>query len=184
MTPLILLFTGTKESGATTVQLYDGAAAVGPVDDSADTNWTIVVPSITGDGVHPIKARAIDAASNYSESSPLNVTIDTTAPTAPSAAAIAAGSGWSANYISNTNKAAVKVSGTKSTDTTQIVIDIDDEDTFASPKTTTLSGLGTGTTYADATGIDVTTATALADGNLAIRITASDAAGNTATQTV
>ena len=89
-----------------------------------------------------------------------------------------------ANYISNTNKAAVKVSGTKSTDTTQIVIDIDDEDTFASPKTTTLSGLGTGTTYADATGIDVTTATALADGNLAIRITASDAAGNTATQTV
>ena len=102
----------------------------------------------------------------------------------PSAAAIAAGSGWSANYISNTNKAAVKVSGTKSTDTTQIVIDIDDEDTFASPKTTTLSGLGTETTYADATGIDVTTATALADGNLAIRITASDAAGNTATQTV
>ena len=114
----------------------------------------------------------------------MSIIKDTASPTAPSGATITSGSGWNTNYISNTNKAAVKVSGTKSTDTTQIVIDIDDEDTFASPKTTTLSGLGTETTYADATGIDVTTATALADGNLAIRITASDAAGNTSTQTV
>lgn len=113
-----------------------------------------------------------------------DVTSDTTAPTAPTAATIAAGTGWTADYISNTNKAAVMVSGIKSTDTTQIKIDLDDEDTFTNPKTTTLSGLGTGTTYADGTGIDVTTVTALADGNIALKITAYDAAGNTATQTI
>ena len=110
--------------------------------------------------------------------------VDANRPNVPSAATIAAGAGWTVDYISDTNKAAVKLSGSKSTDTTSITIDIDDEDTFDTPKTIALNGLGTETTYADTVGIDVTTATALADGNIAVRITASDAAGNTSAQTI
>ncbi|MDP3041385.1 MAG: hypothetical protein Q8N62_01430, partial [Candidatus Omnitrophota bacterium] len=159
---------------------------------AASTVYTLTgnsqsITDLGADGAKALTVKIIDTANNTgTASAAANITKDVTAPNAPSGATIASGSGWNANYISNTNKAAVKVSGVKSADTIQIKIDIDDEDTFTNPKTTTLSGLGAVTTYADAeaTGIDVTTATALADGNIAIRITASDTAGNAAIQTV
>ncbi|MFB3105876.1 MAG: Ig-like domain-containing protein, partial [Pseudomonadales bacterium] len=178
-----LTFTGTAEADAT-VQLYDGASTpVGSSTAATGGNWSIDLS--LAENSYSINAKATDASGNESSASGnLSVTVDTSAPTAPSAATIASGSGWNTNYITGANATAVKVSGTKTTDTTSIQIEIDDEDTFASAKTTTLSGLGAVTSYADATGIDVTTATALTDGNIAVRITASDVAGNTSNQTV
>jgi hypothetical protein len=147
---------------------------------AAGTSTSILAPADEG----AYKMFIIDAAGNCSVASTAILTVDNIAPNSPTNAAIVAGTGWEANRITVFNATAVKVEGNKSTDTVAIKIDIDDEDTFTNPKTRTLSGLGSGTTYSDATGIDVTTATALSDGNIAIRITAYDTAGNTSTQTI
>ncbi len=170
----VLTFNYTVQAGDISVDLnYTSTTALvlngGTIKDPAGYNASLTLPALT---------------SSNSLGTQKAIIIDTTAPAAPTGVTIAAGSGWNDNYISNTNKAVVKVSGAKSTDTAQIKIDIDDEDTFTASKTVTLTGLGTETTYADTTGIDVIAATALADGNIAVRITAYDAVGNTSTQTV
>jgi large repetitive protein len=74
------VFTGTAEAGAT-VKLYDGATQVGSVTADGSGNWTIT-SSTLAEGDHTLAAVAIDAAGNVSTASgPLDVMIDTTAPT-------------------------------------------------------------------------------------------------------
>jgi len=149
-----------------------------------DTFWEMGADEVPATATFDITATLDDTLPAPIDTFDITATLDNTPPDAPTNATIAAGEGWDTNWITSFNRTAVKVSGNKSSDTVQIKIEIDDEDTFDSAKTNTLSGLGTELTYADATGIDVTTATALADGNIAIRVTAYDEAGNSSTQTI
>jgi hypothetical protein len=76
-------FTGTAEAGST-VTMFDGATIVGTGVATAGT-WTIAASKLT-DGTHSITAQAADVAGNIgSTSATLSVTIDTAAPTAPTA---------------------------------------------------------------------------------------------------
>jgi len=71
--------TGTAEAGGT-VRLYNGATLLGSTTADGSGNWSIT-SSTLADGSHTLIARATDAAGNESAvSSPLAITIDTTAP--------------------------------------------------------------------------------------------------------
>ncbi|PLS20975.1 Ig-like domain-containing protein, partial [Neptunicoccus cionae] len=73
---------GTTEAN-TVVRIYDGAVLVGIDQTTSTGNWAITTSSLS-DGVHTLRAEAEDLAGNKSIlSSPLDVTIDTTAPAAP-----------------------------------------------------------------------------------------------------
>jgi large repetitive protein len=73
-------FTGTAEAGAT-VKLYDGVTQVGSATADGSGNWSIT-SSTLAEGDHALAATAVDAAGNVSTASgPLDVMVDTTAPT-------------------------------------------------------------------------------------------------------
>ncbi len=73
-----LTMSGTAEAGST-VQLYDGAVAVGTPVVATGGNWSVDLS--LAEGVHQIAAKATDTAGNTSAtSSALSVTVDTTAP--------------------------------------------------------------------------------------------------------
>lgn len=79
-----LSFLGKGEAGAR-VTLFDGVTAIGTGTVGTLGNWAIKVSSLTT-GLHSMTARLTDAAGNVSAASTaLAVTIDTTAPAAPSA---------------------------------------------------------------------------------------------------
>jgi len=74
---------GMADAG-TTVILYDGSTALGSVMAGNDGRWSITSPTLSS-GTHVLTVKATDTAGNTSAASePLNVTIDTTAPAAPS----------------------------------------------------------------------------------------------------
>src|SRR5207244_2087255 len=76
-------FTGTAEASST-VTIYSDGVAKGSGTATGGT-YSIAVSALTA-GTHSITATATDAAGNVSAlSSPLSVTIDTSAPAAPSA---------------------------------------------------------------------------------------------------
>ncbi|WP_275545430.1 Ig-like domain-containing protein [Pseudomonas sp. Marseille-Q0931] len=76
--------TGTAESGAT-VSLYVGTTLLGSTTADGAGNWSIT-SSALADGSHALTVQATDAAGNKSVfSSPLLITIDTTAPAFDSA---------------------------------------------------------------------------------------------------
>ena len=75
-------FTGKAEANAT-VKLFDDKAEIGVGKADAAGTWTIK-SSVLTDGSHSIIARSTDIAGNISANSgALSVTIDTTAPVAP-----------------------------------------------------------------------------------------------------
>ena len=75
-------FTGTAEAGST-VTLYDGTTAVGTGVATRPGLWTITTSTLAN-GIRSITAKATDVAGNVSAASAaLSVTIDTTAPAAP-----------------------------------------------------------------------------------------------------
>ena len=79
-----VLFTGTAESGSTVV-LYDtdGTTVLGS-NVATGGNWSITTTALSA-GVHSITAKARDVAGNTgTASSAKSITIDTTAPLAPS----------------------------------------------------------------------------------------------------
>jgi hypothetical protein len=77
------VFTGTAEANST-LALFDGATAVGSGKASAAGVWSITSGAL-GVGTHTITAKATDQAGNVGVASgALSVTIDTSAPAAPS----------------------------------------------------------------------------------------------------
>ncbi|MEJ6024387.1 Ig-like domain-containing protein, partial [Ramlibacter sp. PS4R-6] len=85
-------FTGTAEANAL-VELFDtdGTTSLGTATADGSGNWSITVSTL-GEGAHTITAKQTDVAGNTSvASSGLAVTIDTTAPAAPSAPDLTAG---------------------------------------------------------------------------------------------
>jgi serralysin len=75
-------FTGTAEAGST-VSIFNGTTKVGTGVAGADQTWTVTT-SAMADGVHVMTAKATDVAGNVSVASgSLSITIDATAPAAP-----------------------------------------------------------------------------------------------------
>jgi hypothetical protein len=157
--------TGAGEAG-TTVTLYDGATAVGSATVAADGTWSVVPSPALTTGTHLLKARVTDVAGNASTySTPLAVTIDTTAPTAPVAPTLAAASDTG---VSSTDKITADTTPTLTgTAEANAIVTVYDGTTLV------------GTTTADALGnwtVDVNT---LTDGAHTLTVKATDPAGNT-----
>src|SRR5260221_8405622 len=85
-----LTFSGTSEANAS-IQLYDGISTIAGGSTTADGsgNWTVDVNLSAGS--YSVNAKATDAAGNTGAASGnLSVTIDATAPAAPSTPHLAA----------------------------------------------------------------------------------------------
>jgi hypothetical protein len=88
-----LVFSGSTEAGVTSVKLYEGTTEIASTSTISGTSYTITTTGTLASGAHALTAKAFDAAGNASPASgSLNVTIDTTAPAAPSAPDLDTGS--------------------------------------------------------------------------------------------
>jgi large repetitive protein len=77
-------FAGTAEAGAT-IQLLANNTVIGTGAADAAGRWNVTVANALAEGIYSFTAKSADSAGNISDVSPgLIVTIDTTAPTAPS----------------------------------------------------------------------------------------------------
>ena len=77
-------FNGTGEVGSTVHIIVDGSE-IGTAVVNAQGNWTFTPGTALTEGPHAITFNATDAAGNTgSTSAPINLTVDTSAPTAPS----------------------------------------------------------------------------------------------------
>ncbi len=107
------IITGTGEAQAT-VKLYDtdGVTVLGTTTADSSGNWSVTASAL-GDGPHTLTAKQTDAAGNVSSaSSTLVLTIDTAAPGAPGALAIASASDSGAKGDGLTNVATPVITGT------------------------------------------------------------------------
>ena len=87
-----LTLTGTAEAGST-VNVYDGATLLGSANANGSGAWSFTTAALTN-GAHSLTATATDAAGNTGvASTALSVTIDTTAPVAPTIASFSTDSG-------------------------------------------------------------------------------------------
>jgi large repetitive protein len=87
-----LTLTGNAEANST-VKVYDSGNLLGSVVANSSGAWSFTTPALS-DGTHSLTAKASDAAANTSvASSALSVTIDTTAPVAPTIASFSNDSG-------------------------------------------------------------------------------------------
>ena len=104
-----LTLTGTAEANST-VKVYDGATLLGSALASGTGAWSYTT-AVLPNGGHSLTATATDAAGNTGvASSALNVTIDTTAPVAPTITSFSTDSGVVGDGITNDN--ALTLTGT------------------------------------------------------------------------
>ena len=97
-----LTLTGTAEADST-VKVYDGATLLGSAMASGTGAWNYTTAALANGG-HSLTATATDAAGNTGvASSALAVTIDTTAPVAPTIASFSTDSGVVGDGITNDN---------------------------------------------------------------------------------
>lgn len=152
-------FSGTAEAGST-VTIFDGVTSVG-TGTATGGNYSITTSAL-GTGGRTITAKATDATGNVSASSSgLGVSIDTTAPSAPSTPDLTTDSG-SSSTDDITNDPTSTFGGTAETDSTVAIL---------SAGSLVGTGAATGGSYS------VTTST-LSDGSHTITATATDTAGN------
>ncbi|WP_193333378.1 Ig-like domain-containing protein [Duganella sp. FT27W] len=163
-TPVI---TGTAEAGSL-VTLYDtdGTTVLGTAVATGGV-WSIT-SSTLAQGAHSLTIKATDIAGNTSAASgPLTITIDTTAPTAPNAPVLSAGSD---NGVSNSDSITginrPTVNGRAEAGSTVTLYDTDGVTVL-------------GTTTADVNGDWRITSSLLADGVHSLSVKATDASGNT-----
>ena len=87
-----LTLTGTAEANST-VKVYDGATLLGSATANGTGAWTYTTAALAN-GAHSLTATATDAAGNSGvASTALAVTIDTTAPVAPTITSFSTDSG-------------------------------------------------------------------------------------------
>ncbi len=162
-------FTGTGVSGDT-VTIFDGATAVGSAIVSGGGTYTITTSALA-EGVHNITAQqsVTDTAGNVGTSSlsgALPVTIDTTAPAAPSTPDLLAASDSGSSSTDNITKVTTPTfTGTGTTGDTVTIFD---------GATAVGSATVSGGTY-------TITTSALSDGVHSITAKDTDTAGNTGT---
>src|SRR5205823_2068114 len=155
-------YTGTAEADST-VTLFDGIVSVGS-GIAAGGSYTITTSALS-DGDHTLTATATDPAGNTGAASgSLVVTIDTSAPAAPSPPdLIAATAPRSSSPDDLTNVAAATYTGTAEAGSTVTLFD---------GTVSVGQAVATGGSY-------TITSTALADGDHTLTATATDPAGNT-----
>jgi Ca2+-binding RTX toxin-like protein len=160
------LFKGTAESNSTVTIFVDGVS-IGTTTANNSGAWSFTPTNALTDGIRQITAKATDRAGNVgSESLPLQVTIDTSKPLAPSAPDLtdASDSGFN-NKDNYTKETKPTLTGTAEPNST---VDIFDGATQI------------GTVTADTTGNwSFTATTTLTEGVHAITTKATDLAGNT-----
>ncbi len=150
----------------TTVTLLDGSTVVGTATANATTGaFSVTATSALSDGAHTLNVQATDAAGNVSPSASLNVTVDTTAPVAPSGLVLdpSADSGTKGDGI--TNVAMVVVDGVAQPGVTVTLLDGS-------------TVVGTATANATTGAFSVAAKSALSDGAHTLNVEATDAAGN------
>ena len=97
-----LTLNGTAEASST-IKVYDGATLLGTATANGTGAWSYTTGALTNGG-HSLTATATDAAGNTGvASTALNVTVDTTAPLAPSIASFSTDSGTVGDNITNDN---------------------------------------------------------------------------------
>ncbi|UFX46334.1 Ig-like domain=containing protein [Bradyrhizobium sp. 41S5] len=151
--------TGSAAVGAT-VQIFDGSSKLGTAVTDSTGKWSFVAANLT-DGVHSFTAQTADQSGNVTSSSALTVTVDTTAPVAPSIASFTPDSGTIGDGITNQNH--VTLNGTAEASSTVQIFD---------------GATQIGTVVADKTGSWSFATATLSDGNHAFTAKAMDAAGN------
>ncbi len=161
--------TGNAQVG-TTVLIFDGATQIGTTNPSATGVWNFTAVTLV-DGIHPITARARDAAGNVSvPSAVLNVTIDTMIATPPRPDLDAASDTFGVNGTNTDNITrddTPSFSGMAEANSIVTIVD----------GTTPL-----GTTLANSAGQWNFTSASLLDGIHLIAVTAVDPAGNASGQ--
>ncbi|HYD69490.1 Ig-like domain-containing protein [Azospirillum sp.] len=159
---------GTAVAGATVV-LYDGGTtAIGTATANATTGaWTITSGASLADGAHTLTAKATSSGSTSDASTALTVTIDATAPGAPSAPALTGGSDSGTAGDDRTTAGTPAVQGTAEASSTVVLYD---------GGTTAV-----GTATADGSGNWTITSSSLSTGGHTLTAKATDAAGNTST---
>ncbi|MES2207141.1 MAG: Ig-like domain-containing protein, partial [Pseudomonadota bacterium] len=133
-------FTGTAEANST-VTLYDtdGTTSLGTTTADGSGIWSITSSKLS-EGDHTVKTTVTDAAGNVSGFASQLITIDTTAPSAPTGVDLAAGSdsGYS-NSDNVTNKTTLVINGKAEANATVKMYDTDGT-TVAGTATTNNSG--------------------------------------------
>ena len=161
-------FNGTAEANST-VTLYDtdGTTVLGTTTADGSGNWTITSSTLAG-GSHTLTVKAKDAAGNESgASSSLSVTIDTTAPNAPTGLDLLAGSDSGTSNTDNiTSNNTPTVSGAGAEPGSTVTL-------YDTNGTTVL-----GTATADSSGNWSVTTSTLADGAHTLTAKVTDTAGN------
>jgi hypothetical protein len=160
--------TGSGAEAGATIKLYDsnGVTEIGSAVVGGGGTWSIVPTAALASGAHSLTARATDAAGNVSAASlPLNLTIDTTPPTAPGAPDLAAADDSGDSSTDNITKAATTVfsGGAAEAGATIRLYDA--------------NGSVLTTTTADGSG-NWSVPVALSEGAHAVTATATDSAGN------
>ena len=158
------VFTGTAEANST-VALFDGVTALGSGKASAAGAWSITSAAL-GEGTHTITAKATDLAGNVGVASgALSVTIDISAPAAPSTPDLVAASD---SGISSTD------------DITKVTTPVFSGTAEPNSAITLFNGaIVAGAAQADAAGHWTITSSAMVQGTHAMTAKAIDAAGNT-----
>jgi hypothetical protein len=161
----------SSTGGPFTVKNADGTTTQYAYRSFQQTAQTLSAGSLT------FSVTAQDIAGNSGSSSGASVTVDNTAPSAPTAVALANGGGSSGNFINIANKSSVSVrvtlpASSLASDTVTVTLS-DGAHTTTAATTAASAGAGTVTV----TGID---ASALNEGtnNITISATSTDAAGN------
>ena len=156
----VVTLNGTAEANST-VNVYDGATLLGTATANGSGVWSFITATL-GSGGHAFTATATDAAGNTGAASPaLNMTVDTTAPVAPTISSISPDSGTAGDGI--TNATVLALNGTAEANSAVKVYD-----------GATLLGTAT----ANGSGVWTFTTGALANGTHVFTATATDAAGN------
>ena len=156
-----LTLTGTAEANST-VKVFDGATLLGSVVANGSGAWSYTTAALAN-GAHSLTATATDAAGNTgAASAALSVTIDTTAPVAPSITSFTTDSGTVGDGI--TNDDTLTLTGTAEANSTVKVFD---------------GATLLGSAVANGSGAWSYTTAALANGAHSLTATATDAAGNT-----
>ena len=158
---------GTGEVGATITVLSDGQP-IGTTIVGAGGSWSFTPSAALGNGQHTLTVTATDSAGNTSlPSGGFTYTVDTLAPTAPVITQVADDVGPLIGNLNNgqaTNDPLPTLSGTAEANSTVRIYD---------------NGSFIGFTTADGTGAwSFTPGTQLGNGNHALTVTATDAAGN------
>ncbi|WP_313473436.1 Ig-like domain-containing protein [Stutzerimonas kunmingensis] len=160
------IFTGTAEANSI-VRLYDtdGTTVLGTVTADGSGAWSITSSTLSG-GAHTVTARAFDAVGNLSSASAAkSVTIDTAAPVAPTALALATSSDTGVPGDGITNLGLPIITGAAEANSKVTLFDTDG-----------ITALGTAS--ADGSGAWSITSSMLASGTHVLTAKAVDAAGN------